>query len=92
MNNADLADGIAAEADISKADALKAVKALTPVITSAIKDGNQVNITGLGIFKPKHTAARMGRNVRTQEPMQISAKNGVSFASSSVLKKVLNED
>ena len=70
MNKAELVDAVANAANLSKADAGRAVDAVVNSITAALKKGEQVSVVGFGTFGVKHRAARSGRNPRTGETIQ----------------------
>ena len=61
MNKAELIDAVASAANLSKADAGRAVDAVVNSITAALKKGQQVSVVGFGTFGVKHRAARSGR-------------------------------
>jgi DNA-binding protein HU-beta len=90
MNKADLIDAVADSADLSKADATRAVDAVLDSITGALKQGNTVSLVGFGTFSVKHRAARTGRNPRTGETIQISASNVPGFKAGKGLKDAVN--
>ena len=56
-----------------------------------IADGNKVNFVGFGSFVPRSRAARMGRNPKTGEEMEIKASNSVGFTAGKAFKDRLNE-
>jgi DNA-binding protein HU-beta len=90
MNKAELVDAVAGAANLSKADAGRAVDAVVNSITSALKKGQQVSVVGFGTFAVKHRAARSGRNPRTGETIQISASNVPGFKAGKALKDAVN--
>lgn len=90
MNKADLIEAVADSADLSKADATRAVDAVLDGITGALKQGNSVSLVGFGTFSVKHRAARTGRNPRTGETIQISASNVPGFKAGKGLKDAVN--
>jgi len=90
MNKADLIEAVADSADLSKADATRAVDAVLDSITGALKQGNTVSLVGFGTFSVKHRAARTGRNPRTGETIQISASNVPGFKAGKGLKDAVN--
>jgi DNA-binding protein HU-beta len=90
MNKAELVDAVAAAANLSKADAGRAVDAVVNSITAALKKGQQVSVVGFGTFGVKHRAARSGRNPRTGETIQIAASNVPGFKSGKALKDAVN--
>jgi len=90
MNKADLIEAVADSADLSKADATRAVDAVLDSVTGALKQGNTVSLVGFGTFSVKHRAARQGRNPRTGETIQISASNVPGFKAGKGLKDAVN--
>jgi len=90
MNKAELIDAVASTADLSKADAGRAVDAVVDSVTAALKRGEQVAVIGFGTFSVKHRAARAGRNPRTGETIQISASNVPGFKAGKALKDAVN--
>lgn len=90
MNKAKLIDSVASAANLSKADAGRAVDAVVGAITSALSDGDQVSVVGFGTFSVKHRAARSGRNPRTGETIQIAASNVPGFKAGKALRDAVN--
>jgi len=90
MNKGDLIEAVAGSAGLSKADAGRAVDAIIGSITGALKGGGQVSLVGFGTFTVKRRAARMGRNPRTGEAIQIKASNVPGFKAGKALKDAVN--
>jgi DNA-binding protein HU-beta len=90
MNNADLADKLAAETSITKADAKKAIDAVFGAIAEAAAAGEEISLNGFGKFKVKDSPAREGRNPSTGETIQIAASKKVTFAPAKAIKDKLN--
>ena len=90
MNKAELVDAVANAANLSKADAGRAVDAVVNSITAALKKGEQVSVVGFGTFGVKHRAARSGRNPRTGETIAIKASNVPGFKAGKALKDAVN--
>lgn len=90
MNKAELIDAVAEGADISKADAARAVDTVVEQITKALTNGDQVTLIGFGTFAVKDRAARTGRNPRTGEPLQIPASKVPGFKAGKALKDAVN--
>ena len=90
MNKTDLIDAIASAADLSKADAGRALDAVVDSITDSLKKGDPVSLVGFGTFQVKHRAAREGRNPQTGATIQISASNVPSFKAGKALKDAVN--
>ena len=89
MNKAELIDAIAAEADLSKADAGRALDAFIDNVTKALKKGDTVSLIGFGTFSVKERAARTGRNPATGETIQIKASKTPSFKADKAFKDAI---
>ena len=88
MNKAELIDAVQAALgkEATKRAAEDAVTAVLESIVTGIKSDSKVQIIGFGTFEVKHRAARMGRNPKTGEQMQIAASKSVGFKASAALK------
>ena len=90
MNKTELVAAIAENAEISKKDAEKAVKAFVEVITEELKKGEKVQLVGFGTFEVTSRAAREGRNPQTGNTMKIAACKAPKFKSGKALKDAVN--
>jgi DNA-binding protein HU-beta len=90
VNKQELVASVADHADLSRADAGKAVDAVFGTIEGALKDGEEVRLVGFGTFSTAHRKASTGRNPRTGEPMQIKASNQPKFKAGKGLKDAVN--
>lgn len=90
MNKSELIDAIAASADITKADAGRALDAAVESITNALKAGEQVTLVGFGTFLVKERAARTGRNPQTGKEISIAASKVPGFKAGKGLKDAVN--
>lgn len=90
MNKAELIAAVAENADITKKDAEKALKAFVDVVTEELKKGEKVQVVGFGTFEVLERAAREGRNPHTGEPMPIAACKAPKFKAGKALKDALN--
>jgi DNA-binding protein HU-beta len=90
MNKAELVEAVASAANLSKADAGRAIDAVVDSISRALKKGQQVSVVGFGTFSVKHRAARSGRNPRTGETIKIAASNVPGFKAGKALKDAVN--
>ena len=86
MNQAELINAVAAATEFSKKDAEAAVTATLEAITSALKDGDKVQLVGFGSFEVKKRAARVGRNPKTNDTMEIPASVVPVFKAGKALK------
>ena len=91
MNKTELIAAIANNAEISKKDAEKALKAVVDVITDELKKGEKVQLVGFGTFEVSERAAREGRNPRTNETMSIPACKAPKFKAGKALKDAVNQ-
>lgn len=91
VNKSQLIDQIAADADISKAAAGRALDSFIESVSGALKDGDSVALVGFGTFGVKERAARTGRNPQTGQPIQISAATLPSFKPGKALKDAVNK-
>lgn len=90
MNKSELIDAVADSADLSKADATKAVDAFSSTVTDALNQGDQVTLVGFGTFTVRERAARTGRNPRTGESIDIPASKVPGFKAGKALKDAVN--
>ncbi len=90
MNNSHLADILATENGITKADARKLVDGVFAAIADAAATGDEISLNGFGKFKVKDAAAREGRNPSTGATIQIAASRKLTFAPAKAVKDKLN--
>ena len=86
MNKTELIAAVAAKTGLTKKDAEKVVNATIDTITESLVKGDKVNVSGFGIFEVKAREARVGRNPRTKETIQIPATRLPQFKASKTLK------
>ena len=86
MNKSDLVEAVASSADMTKAAAAKAVDSMLEAVTTALKEGEQVAVSGFGTFEVRERAARQGRNPQTGEAIQIKASKVPAFKAGKALK------
>ena len=91
MNKTELISAVAQKAEISKKDAEKALSAVTSVITEALCEGEKVQLVGFGTFEVRSRDARVGKNPRTGEEIQIAAAKVPAFKAGKVLKDEVNK-
>nr|WP_228733020.1 HU family DNA-binding protein [Pseudoalteromonas ostreae] len=90
VNKSQLIDQIAADADISKAAAGRALDSFIEAVSGALKDGDSVALVGFGTFSVRERAARSGRNPQTGEAIQIAAATIPAFKAGKALKDACN--
>jgi len=87
VHKTEFIERIAEEADVPKGEAQRYFEAVEAVITSALKDDEEVQITGFGKFYVREQKAREGRNPQTGEKMKIPAQRVPSFSAGNTLKE-----
>ena len=90
MNKSELIEAIAESADLTKADAGRALDATIEAITDALKKGESVSLVGFGSFGVKERAERQGRNPQTGEVITIKSAKIPSFKAGKALKDALH--
>jgi len=90
MNKKELIDVITSKTGLSKADANRALDAMTDAITNTLSQGDSVQLTGFGSFVVRERAARTGRNPQTGVTMQITASKVAAFKAGKQLKETIN--
>ncbi len=91
MNKTELIAEVAAKAGLSKKDAEKAVNATFDTITNTLANGEKVQLVGFGGFETKNREARMGRNPKTKEAIEIPASRVPVFKAGKALKDKVAE-
>ena len=90
MNKAELITAVAENADMTKKDAEKVIKAFIDVVTEELKKGEKVQVVGFGTFEVSERAERVGMNLQTRQPMTIPASKTPKFKAGKALKDALN--
>lgn len=90
MNKQDLISAIADSAELTKADAGRAIDAMVEVVKKALKKGDTVSLVGFGTFSVRKRAARTGRNPRTGQTIKIKASKSPAFKAGKALKDAVN--
>lgn len=90
MNKSDLIAAIAELANLTKADAGRALDGLTKTIETTLKAGDAVALVGFGTFEIKERAERIGRNPKTGAAITIAAAKIPSFKAGKNLKDAVN--
>jgi len=90
MNRSELVAAIATSADITKADAERALNGIMEAITDALSKGDKVALIGFGTFSTTKRAARDGRNPQTGKTMKIKAKTVAKFKAGAKLADAVN--
>lgn len=89
MVKLELVAKVAEKAGLTKADAGRAMEAMTDTIAAALKKGEKVTLTGFGTFEVRQRAARMGRNPQTGAALHIAACKTPAFKAGKGLKDMV---
>ena len=91
MTKADLVAAVAAEVQLTKKDADKAVSALIETVTDALKNGDKIQLVGFGTFEVRERPERTGRNPRTKETITIPATKVPAFKAGQGFKAAISK-
>ncbi|MCD4774312.1 MAG: HU family DNA-binding protein [Bacteroidales bacterium] len=89
MNKAELIEAMASEANLTKADAKRALDAFIGATSGALKKGDRVALVGFGSFSVTKRAARKGRNPQTGKEINIAAKKVAKFKPGADLSRIV---
>ena len=90
MNKHELIATVADSAELSKADASRAVDALIEAVKKGLKKGDTITLVGFGTFSVRKRAARQGRNPQTGATIKIKASKNPAFKAGKALKDAVN--
>jgi len=91
VNKADLVASVAEKADLTKKDAERAIAAVFDSITTALANGEKVQLVGFGTFEVRQRAARKGRNPQTRAEIEIPATRVPVFKAGKLLKDAVGK-
>ena len=90
MNKNELIEAMAEKTGSTKADANRAVTALTRIITGVLQKGDSLSLMGFGTFEVRERGERSGRNPRTGKELKIAASKVPAFKPGATFKAALN--
>ena len=91
MNKTELIAAVAEKTGMTKKDAERVINATVETITASLVAGDKVQVSGFGNFEVKAREARVGRNPRTKETIQIPATRLPAFKASKALKDTVSK-
>ncbi|GAA4014335.1 HU family DNA-binding protein [Actimicrobium antarcticum] len=91
MNKTELIDAIAADCDLPKTVAQRALESILSNVIEAVVKGDSVQLIGFGAFASGSRAERTGRNPRTGEEIKIAAAKTVKFSAGKAFKDAVNK-
>ena len=91
MTKADLIDAIYQRVGFSKQESARIMELVLEVIKERLEQGETVKISGFGNFVVRKKRSRRGRNPKTGEEIEITARRVLTFKPSQVLRNAVNE-
>lgn len=92
MNKSELITSMAEKSTLTKKDSESALKAFIETVQETLEKGEKVQLVGFGAWEVRDRAARVGRNPRTKEEIQIPASKTPVFSAGSDFKKVVSKN
>ena len=90
MNKQEIVDAIASKMSVDKVMAEKILETFVEVVTEGLKNGQEVSISGFGVFTVSERAARMGVNPQNPaQKIQIAATKVPKFRAGKGLKEAV---
>ncbi len=74
VTKADIVDRISAGTGLTKIETEAVVNGFVSTVIQALKEAETIEIRGFGSFKVQHRAARVARNPRTNEEVEVEAR------------------
>src|SRR6478609_8377436 len=90
MNKAELIDQLTERLDSDRRTATDAVEHIVDIIVRAVHAGENVTITGFGVFEQRRRAARVARNPRTGETVKVKPTSVPAFRPGAQFKAVVS--
>lgn len=91
MNKDALVSAISVKTDLSKRDVEAVLEGITEVVTSQLREGSKVTLTGFGTFRVSNRAAREGINPQTKAKIHIPAMRVPKFTAGKSLKESVKQ-
>jgi integration host factor subunit alpha len=86
VTRADLCESVHEEVGLTRQDCSELVERVLELVAQALEQGEQVKLSGFGVFQVRAKNARMGRNPKTGEPAAIDPRRVIGFRASQVMK------
>src|ERR1051325_10710158 len=92
MTKADLVEEVSKVTELTRKDSEVIVDTLFESVIKALKTGDKLEVRGFGSFRVRQRNARVGRNPKTGEKVEVPAKRVPYFKPSKELKDLINDD
>ena len=86
VTRADLCESVHEQVGLTRQDCSELVERVLELMCQALENGEQVKLSGFGVFQVRAKRARMGRNPKTGEPAAIEPRRVIGFRASQVMK------
>lgn len=90
LNKQELVSAISNKTKYSKTEISAIVDVCFDMMGSALKKGEKVQMVNFGSWRRYKRKARLGRNPKTGQPLNIPAKNVVKFSTGNELMDIIN--
>jgi len=87
LTKSDIVEDLNNEIGLNKREAKELVDMFFNDIKNLLSEGHEVKLSGFGNFQLRNKSARPGRNPRTGEDVEVSARKVVTFKSGQKLKE-----
>lgn len=91
MTKIDIIQNVYDKLGFSKKDSARIVESLFDIMKDCLGRGEKLKISGFGSFTVREKKARRGRNPQTGGVIEISERKVLTFKSSQVISRALNE-
>src|SRR5689334_10762302 len=92
MTKADLVEEVAKVTELTRKDSEVIVDTLFESVIKALKTGDKLEVRGFGSFRVRQRNARVGRNPKTGDKVEVPAKRVPYFKPSKELKDLINDE
>jgi DNA-binding protein HU-beta len=90
VNKNDLIQKLSERTGLEREEATKAIEGIFDLIIEALKSGDEVRLTGFGVFEVSHRAGGKGRNPQTGAEIEIKPSKQPRFRAGKQFKDALN--
>lgn len=90
MTKADIVEVVHSRTGFSKKESSEAVESILDILKEVLEEGEKIKLSGFGNFVIRSKEVRKGRNPKTGEEMEISARSVLTFKPSQKLKDHIN--
>lgn len=91
ITRVDLANAVSRAVNMSRQDAQDLIDQFFDEIVTELARGEPVRLSSFGSFEVREKGERMGRNPKTGEDVPIASRRVVTFRSSDVMKRFINQ-